>query len=79
MKMLALPKGGQNGVQRPVTCVPANIVQTTSLLPCTNMEGSLLPVKLKRKCTYKGHYEYQYVDSMCVRQAAIFKAGKCPL
>ena len=33
------------------------------------MEGSLLPVKLKRKLTYKGHYEYQFVDTMHVRQA----------
>ncbi|XP_073323364.1 uncharacterized protein [Pagrus major] len=69
MKMLALPKGGQNGVHGPVTCVPANIVQTSNLLPRTDMEGSLLPVKLKRKLTYKGHYEYQFVDSTRVRQA----------
>lgn len=33
------------------------------------MEGSLLPVKLKRKLTYKGHYEYQFVDTMHIRQA----------
>ncbi|XP_077378697.1 uncharacterized protein LOC144019426 isoform X12 [Festucalex cinctus] len=69
MKMLALPKGGQNGVHGPVTCVPANIVQTNNLLPRSNMEGSLLPVKLKRKITYKGHYEYQFVDTMRIRQA----------
>uniref|UniRef100_A0A672HNV9 ATP-dependent DNA helicase n=2 Tax=Salarias fasciatus TaxID=181472 RepID=A0A672HNV9_SALFA len=69
MKMLALPKGGQNGVHGPVTCVPANIVQTTSVLPRSSMEGSLLQVKLKRKLTYKGHYEYQFVDTLRVRQA----------
>ncbi|XP_029935768.1 uncharacterized protein LOC115379188 [Myripristis murdjan] len=69
MKMLALPKGGQNGVHGPVTCVPANIVQTANVLPRSNMEGSLLQVKLKRKLTYKGHYEYQFVDTLRVRQA----------
>uniref|UniRef100_A0A672F4L9 ATP-dependent DNA helicase n=2 Tax=Salarias fasciatus TaxID=181472 RepID=A0A672F4L9_SALFA len=69
MKMLALPKGGQNGVHGPVTCVPANIVQTTNVLPRSSMEGSLLQVKLKRKLTYKGHYEYQFVDTLRVRQA----------
>ncbi|XP_070407786.1 uncharacterized protein [Nothobranchius furzeri] len=69
MKMLALPKGGQNGIHGPVTCVPANIVETCSLLPRTNMEGSLLPVKLKRKLTYKGHYDYQYVDAVHVQEA----------
>ncbi|XP_044221305.1 uncharacterized protein LOC122991901 isoform X4 [Thunnus albacares] len=69
MKMLALPKGGQNGVHGPVTCVPANIVQTTNVLPRCSMEGSLLQVKLKRKLTYKGHYEYQFVDTSRVKQA----------
>ncbi|XP_061883615.1 uncharacterized protein LOC133634970 [Entelurus aequoreus] len=69
MKAVALPKGGQNGVHGPVTCVPANIVQTTNVLPRSSMEGSLLQVKLKRKLTYKGHYEYQFVDSWRVRRA----------
>ncbi|XP_050957725.1 LOW QUALITY PROTEIN: uncharacterized protein LOC127158760, partial [Labeo rohita] len=69
MKMLALPRGGQNGVHGPVTCVPANIVQTSNLLPLSSMEGSLLPVKLKRKLTYKGHYKYQFVDTMHIKQA----------
>lgn len=69
MKLLALPKGGQNGVHGPVTCVPANLTETTSLLPESNMEGSLLPVKLKRKLTYKGHYEYQYVDTMKIKHS----------
>ncbi|TKS65242.1 ATP-dependent DNA helicase PIF1 [Collichthys lucidus] len=61
--------GGQNGVHGPVTCVPANIVQTTNLLPRTSMDGSLLPIKLKRKLTYKGHYEYEYVDTTHIKQA----------
>lgn len=69
MKMLALPKGGQNGVHGAVTCVLTNIAQTSNFLPRSNMEGSLLPVKLKRKLTYKGHYKYQYVDSMRIRWA----------
>ncbi|XP_074546718.1 uncharacterized protein LOC141805519 isoform X3 [Halichoeres trimaculatus] len=69
MKMLALPKGGQNGVHGPVTCVPADIVQSTRVLPRSTMEGSLVQVKLKRKLTYKGYYEYQFVDTLRVRQA----------
>lgn len=72
MKMLALPKGRQNGVHGPVTCVPANIVQTTKLLPQSDTDGSLLRVKLKRKLTYKGHYEYKFVDPIHVRQALLF-------
>lgn len=69
MKMLALPKGGQNGVHGPVTCVPANIVETTNVLPRSSMEGSLLPVKLKHKLAYKGNYQYQFVDTIHIRQA----------
>ncbi|XP_058485984.1 uncharacterized protein LOC131459865 [Solea solea] len=46
-----------------------NIVQTSNVLPRSTMEGSLLPVKLKRKLTYKGHYRYQYVDTMHIREA----------
>lgn len=72
MKMLALPKGGQNGVHGPVTCVPANIVETTNLLPRSNMEGSLLRVKLKCELTYKGHYEYQFVDTMHIKGALLY-------
>ncbi len=45
MKMLALPKGGPNGVHGPVTRVPANIVETNNLLPHSNMEGVLLRVE----------------------------------
>lgn len=33
------------------------------------MEGSLLAVKLKRKLTSKGHYEYQFVDTLRIKQA----------
>ena len=33
------------------------------------MEGSLLKVKLKPKLTYKGYYEYHFVDVLHVRLA----------
>ena len=72
MKMLALPKGSQNGVHGPVTCVPSNIVSTTNVLPRTDVDVSLYRVKLKRKLTYKGHYEYQYVNIDHVRQALLY-------
>ncbi|MGL5903012.1 MAG: DUF6570 domain-containing protein, partial [Cetobacterium sp.] len=71
-KMLALPKGGQNGVHGPVTCVPANVKNTTNVLPGTEAEGSFVCVKLKRKLTYKGHYKYQYVDTNKIKQALCY-------
>lgn len=51
------------------SCVPANIALTTNLLPPSHMKRSLLQVKLKCKSTYKGHYEYQFVDTLHERQA----------
>ncbi|XP_055084862.1 LOW QUALITY PROTEIN: uncharacterized protein LOC117386060, partial [Periophthalmus magnuspinnatus] len=72
MQVLALPKGGQRGIHGPVTCVPSRVTESVKLLPRSNMDGCLLPVKLKRKLTYKGHYEYQYVDTERVRRAIAF-------
>lgn len=42
MKVVCLPRGAQNGVHGPVTCVPANITATTHVLPRTNEDGILL-------------------------------------
>ncbi|KAJ0006376.1 hypothetical protein NQD34_013649 [Periophthalmus magnuspinnatus] len=62
MKVLALPKGGQNGCHGPVN-------HTCSVLPQSNLEGCLLRVKLKRKLSYKGHYEYHFVDTNHLKEA----------
>ncbi|KAK7912600.1 hypothetical protein WMY93_012811 [Mugilogobius chulae] len=64
--------GGQRGIHGPVTCVPSRVTESVKFLPRSNMDGCLLPVKLKRKLTYKGHYEYQYVDTERVRRAIAF-------
>ncbi len=37
MKMLALPRGGQNGVSWPVTCVPSNVTEVVNVLPRSEM------------------------------------------
>ncbi|XP_078340715.1 uncharacterized protein LOC111117892 [Crassostrea virginica] len=61
MKVMALPKGGQQNVHGPVVCVPSNLKKTTSL-PLNADENLLLRVKLKRRLSYKGYYEYQFVN-----------------
>lgn len=33
MKLIALPKGGKNGVHGPVTCVPSNSDVVCTILP----------------------------------------------
>ncbi|XP_033847315.1 uncharacterized protein LOC117393232 [Periophthalmus magnuspinnatus] len=69
MKVLALPKGGQNGCHGPIFCIPSSVNHTCSVLPRTNLEGCLLRVKLKRKLSYKGHYEYHFVDTNHLKEA----------
>ncbi|XP_065942676.1 uncharacterized protein [Magallana gigas] len=61
MKVMALPKGGQKNIHGPVVCVPSNLKKTTTL-PLNNDENHLLRVKLKRKLSYKGYYEYQFIN-----------------
>ncbi|XP_055081793.1 uncharacterized protein LOC129456714 [Periophthalmus magnuspinnatus] len=69
MKVLALPKGGQNGCHGPIFCIPSSVNHTCSVLPRSNLEGCLLRVKLKRKLSYKGHYEYHFVDTNHLKEA----------
>ncbi|XP_061191659.1 uncharacterized protein LOC133199853 [Saccostrea echinata] len=61
MKVMMLPKGGQENEHGPVVCVPSNLKKTSSL-PLNGNENLLLRVKLKRKLSYKGYYEYQFVN-----------------
>lgn len=61
MKVMALPKGGQKNIHGPVVCVPSDLKKTTMLLLKTD-ENMLLRVKLKRKLSYKGYYEYQFMN-----------------
>lgn len=69
MKMLALPRGGQNGVHGPVTCVPSNVTETVNVLPRSENNDFIIQVKLKRKLTYKGHYEYKFVHTDKIKTA----------
>ena len=68
MKVVALPKGGQKAIHGPVVCVPSNMRKTTSL-PRGEDSDLILRVKLKRKLSYKGYYEYQFVNTSNVQTA----------
>ncbi|XP_071944760.1 uncharacterized protein [Antedon mediterranea] len=69
MKIMHLPKGGQQGIHGPVVCVPSNTVETVNVLPRPETDDQMIRVKLKRKLSYKGHYEYKYVNKTKVLQA----------
>ena len=68
MKVVSLPKGGQNAVHGPVVCVPSNTRKASSL-PRGEDTDMILRVKLKRKLCYKGYYEYQFVNTNNVQTA----------
>ncbi|XP_052403776.1 uncharacterized protein LOC127950661 [Carassius gibelio] len=71
MKMLALPRGGQNGVHGPISCIPSNVTEVVNVLPRSEND-LMIRVKLKRKLTYKGHYEYKYVQSEKIKKALAY-------
>ncbi|XP_071486145.1 uncharacterized protein [Diadema antillarum] len=69
MKILNLPKGGQYGVHGPTVCVPSRTDETVKILPRPETDDQFIRVKLKRKLSYKGHYEYQFVKKKNVLAA----------
>ncbi|XP_062409039.1 uncharacterized protein LOC134100005 [Sardina pilchardus] len=69
MKLLCLPRGRQRACHGPCVSVPVNNANVTNILPRNECDDKMIRVKLKRKLTYKGHYEYMYVHTDRVRNA----------
>ena len=57
MKMIALPRGQQRSIHGPAVNIPANLSSICDL-PRLPSESQLIPMKLKRKLKYMGHYNY---------------------
>ncbi|XP_072572246.1 uncharacterized protein [Paramormyrops kingsleyae] len=72
MRIVSLPKGGQNGVHGPVTCVPSSVPNVAQALPRVNNDDLMIRVKLKRKLTYKGHYKYEFVHPEKIKKALMY-------
>ena len=62
MKMVALPCGKQRAIHGPAVNVPTDLTPVCTLLPRLPSQTQMVPMKLKRKLCYKGHYMYQYVQ-----------------
>ncbi len=79
MKLLCLPRGKQHGCHGPVVCVPVNTTDVSNILPRNECDDQMIRIKLKRKLTYKGHYEYKYVHTDHVRNALkyLIRFNKC--
>ena len=62
MKMVALPCGKQRSIHGPAVNVPTKIDNVCTVLPRLPSQSELIPLKLKHKLVYKGHYMYGYVS-----------------
>jgi hypothetical protein len=59
MKMVALPSGIQRCIHGPAVNVPSK-VDTICLPVC--LQRQIIPLKLKCKLAYRGHYMYDYIS-----------------
>ena len=62
MKMVALPCGKQHTIHGPAISVPTDLTLVCTILPRLLSQLQMVPMKLKRKLCYKGHYMYQYIQ-----------------
>ena len=60
MKMVALPSGKQRSIHGPAVNVPSKVDTICDVLPRLPSQSELVPLKLKRKVAYKGHYMYYH-------------------
>ena len=61
LKMVSLPVGNQKSIHGPAVNVPSKLDTLCIELPRLPSQSELIPLKLKRKLSYKGHYLYDYV------------------
>ena len=79
MKMVALPTGKQRSIHGPAVNVPAKVDTVCSVLPRLPSQSELVPLKLKRKLAYKGHYMYDYITPQKLLAALSFLKANNPL
>ena len=59
--MVSLPVGKQKSIHGPAVNVPSKLDTLCNELPRLPSQSELIPLKLKLKLSYKGHYLYDYV------------------
>ena len=79
MKMVALPCGKQHAIHGPAVNVPIDLTPVCTLFPRLPSQAQMVPMKLKRKLCYKGHYMYQYVRPVKVLAALEWLRANNPL
>ena len=68
MKLLALSKGRQSGIQGAIVNVPVQAEQVYNALPKSPNEAGFLPLKLNRKRKYSCHQMFQYIRPNTVKK-----------
>ena len=79
MKMVALPCGKQKAIHGPAVNVPADLCPVCDLLPRLPSQTQIVPMKLKRKLCYKGHYMYDFIQPAKVIAALEWLKSNNPL
>ena len=77
--MVALPAGKQKSIHGPAVNVPSKVDTICNVLPRLPSQTELVPLKLKRKLAYRGHYMYDYVIPQEVLDALRFLKSSNPL
>ena len=79
MKMVALPTGKQRSIHGPAVNVPSKVDTICEVLPGLPSQTEMVPLKLKRKVAYRGHYMYDYVTTQKPLDALRFLKTNNPL
>ena len=61
MKMVAIPSGKQRSIHGQAVNVPSKVDTICDVLPRLPSQSELVPLTLKRKVAYRGHYMYDYI------------------
>ena len=72
MQIRELPSGGQLSIHGNVVNVPANVNSTVNVLPRPVNESQTIPIKLKRRLSYKHYYQFQNIRPSKVLEAATY-------
>ena len=79
MKMVSPPKGKQKAIHGPAINIPTKLDDVCTLLPRMPSDAHILPMKLKRKLVYKGHYLYDFIRPQKVIGALSWLKANNPL
>ena len=70
MQIRELPRGGQLSIHGNIVNVPSDTNSTIRFLPRPISDSKTIPVKLKRRVSYKHHYQFQNIRPKKVLDAA---------